>query len=156
MSIFIGGNALQEFDPDTYYYEIADVENNVDIKAIAQSPFADVAVAALNDENIVQINVTAENASVRSYELKLNLNTALQGREVTSTWSAFKQNDALVFKNNSESSLELRVNNVSGQCIFHGYVEPNVQKILRLPKDLYLLHVADLSGELEVSKLLIL
>lgn len=156
MSIFIDGNALQEFDPDTYYYEIADVENNVDIKAIAQSPFADVAVAALNDENIVQINVTAENASVRSYELKLNLNTALQGREVTSTWSAFKQNDALVFKNNSESSLELRVNNVSGQCIFHGYVEPNVQKILRLPKDLYLLHVADLSGELEVSKLLIL
>ena len=133
------------------------MENNVDVKAIARSPFADVAVSAPNDENIVQINVTAENASVCTYELELDLNTALrQGREVASTWHVFKHDDALVFKNNSESSLELHVNNMSGQCIFHGYVKPNVEKKIRLPKDLYLLHVADLLGELEVSKLLIL
>lgn len=157
VAIRINGVPIGSFTPNMLSYEVnvKSLDEYLDVTAIADNPFAKISIAE-NMDNKVKITVTAEDLSVKTYELTFSLATvSVKEKQLTEKIGISSDNNEVTVQNNSNEEYLLSIYNVLGQLAVKDVIASNNSQRYSLAKGTYVFQFMDSSGVVNQLKYLL-
>lgn len=141
VSIMLNGVDLSEFNPLQFNYFItSEGDDYPSVTAITNDPWAQLEVTENKALNKIIITVTAENGLAQTYEINVNVTSADTDKNAEKKVNIFQENDAIVIQNHSSVSIDLKIYNISGQCVFSHRLKQNETSRYRTVPGIYLVN----------------
>lgn len=152
ISISLNGVILKNFNASqlTYNVSVENINKLPAVKAITYSPFSKLVITENKAEHKVLLTVTAENNSVKTYELVFDGPTGLNNNLITDNISVYQDTDAMVVNNISGVNLHVNIYNSLGQCLINDNILSDSKKKYSLQAGLYIINTNhDKSGNIK-------